>query len=262
MNRGIVALCALGGLAAAAHAQVTPMIITEFNTDRAIIVQNGQLVRSFTLNSTDENAMAVFGANDIRTVGRNAGQNGQQYDEFGNLLGGGPYDNDAVGASDFYDGTTDGINNYSISHNGGPFDVFSADDEWNGATSIFTPTRRSSGIAYDPVNNTLWTSATVGTFTEYQEYTLGGTLLNDFSVGVPGTSGYGMAYDPGSDTFFITARDSSGFDLFQVDRNGNLLNSIDVPGISGRWMGIEPIPAPGALALLGLGGLAAARRRR
>src|SRR5262245_12644227 len=84
-----------------AQAQTSPLYMISYDSDRAVIVQNGVVIQEWhNSGAFAESALAIHET--IRVVGRNSPQDGREYDLNGNLLGGGPYNNPAW--LDLYDG--------------------------------------------------------------------------------------------------------------------------------------------------------------
>jgi uncharacterized protein (TIGR03382 family) len=244
---------------AVAHGQTSPLYMISYDTNEAVVVQNGQVTTAWT-NTNTETAMAIDST--VRVLGRNPGLTGAEYDLGGNLLNSGVYPNPLY--VDVYDGTTDGTYNYGIAHNDFDtnFAVIRGDADWGNLEVLFVPTIRSSGIAYDSSTDTLWITNNSGGYTGLQQYDLNGNLLFE-TLGDIGGAGYGLAYDPADDTLWMTGAFNSGVvDAYQLDKSGNILAQIDLPDYATNWISAEmQIPAPGSLALLGLGGLLARRRR-
>jgi len=235
-----VTLAALFAGSGIASAQTSRLYMIAFDTNRAVIVQNGQIVKQFTNSGAGrESAMAIHGS--LRVLGRNPGENGREYDLDGNLLGGGPYTNPAY--ADVYDGTTDGTFNYGIAHNdfNTDFAVVRGDANWNGVSVHFVPVERSSGITYDSKTNTLWIAGNVGGFTGLMQYDLAGNLLQNLALPFIGGAGYGLAYDPADDTLWITGAFNGGtVDAYQLSKSGAVLQTVDLPGMPAtNWISAE-----------------------
>jgi MYXO-CTERM domain-containing protein len=136
------------------------------------------------------------------------------------------------------------------------------DQDWGGLAVAFAPNRRSSGITYDPVNDSLWVTNTQGFADRVQQYKTDGTFVSEFTIAIPG--GYAIAYDAADDSLWVVESFGSP-SIHQFDKNGNNLQNLAINGISNQVLGAEfaqRVPGPGAAGLLGLAGLAAGRRRR
>ena len=156
------------------------------------------------------------------------------------------------------DATSDGTTGYEL---GNAFSaqgtVYSlgADLDSTNRTALFDVTgdTRFVGITFDHAMGTLWISSRSNIW----QYDLSGNLLSSFTHSEG--DGHALAYESSTQTLW-TARGST---LWQYDRSGNLLQTLNTNTNAGNNWGAEfAVPAPSALALLGLGGLAAARRRR
>jgi hypothetical protein len=254
-----VAVVAVILVPAFALAQTSELYLTTYEQTDAYVVQNSQIIRQFNrLHQFDGPALVVLES--IKMLGQFGGQVGHEYDLNGNPLAG-TYPN--PGWTDCYDGATDGVHNWTIAHNHFPnFPLLVSDADWANIQEAFTPLRRSSGVTYDASTGTLWVTNTVGDSDRVQQYDLNGNVLFEFPVSIPG--GYAIAWDPADDTLWIPGSWGTNH-LFQYDKLGNLLQEVDVPGLSDRVLGAEfqiPEPTSGALIVLGLGGLAVYRRRR
>lgn len=189
-------------------------------------------------------------------------------------LGGTPTGNTSSGGGNFsqlLDGTTDGAGtNYGVECCGDPNSVTKGNGDWSGQVVLFDlgdGGNGGSGIAYDTSTGTLW----VTTFSNHLiNYTSTGSVIVDYALPYLVSA---LAYEEATDTFWAYSREESGT-IVQIDKTGNIVDSLFVEGLFGNiWGGELSIsgqtppnggaPAPGALALLGLGllGFGAARRR-
>lgn len=251
-------------LAAGASAQNGRLYMTEYGGNQAWIISGGSVVQNWGTTNSTETGIAING--DIRIVNAFPGGFGSQYDLNGNVLNANIYNNNSPAVDSLYDGTTDGKYHYSVGHNDFPsnFGVFRYDQNWQNGVQIFTPINRSSGITYDPQNNSLWVTNTQGFGTGVEQYDMNGNLLSSFPISIPGA--YAIAYDYTDNTLWIPESFGQTGNLWQYDKNGNLLQQINVPGLGNNPFGAEfdfaRVPAPGAASLLALGGIIAGRRRR
>ncbi len=181
----------------------------------------------------------------------------REYDLFGNPTGNTSPFTPVLGA----DGTTDGINNYTVVSFSSSGTVFQGDGDWQNLNPIFTASGINdiNGITFDTASDTLWISGD----TEVQNYSLSGTLLGQFSH----SNGRGsLAYDPLTDTLWHVRNGSD--QLAQYSKTGTLLQNVTVSGLSGNNWGAEfrygaiPEPSSFLITAAGLLGILARRRRR
>src|SRR5262249_47433698 len=137
--------------------------------------------------------------------------------------------------------------------------VYRSNLDFSNAQPIFNVSNLSDdvGITYDPTDSTLWVSGQ----SEIRHYDLSGNQLGGFNH----SSGRGwLAYEPDSDTLWYVRNGSNEID--QYSKAGQLLQQVQVNGLAANNWGAEfamkAVPAPGAAALMGIGGLVASRRRR
>lgn len=251
-------------LAAGASAQSGSLYLTQYGGNQAWIISGGSITQNWSTTNSTETGIAING--DIRVVGAFIGTSGSQYDLSGNVINSNIYNNNSPGVDSLYDGTTDGKYHYSIGHNDFPsnFGVFRYDQNWQNGQLLFVPGNRSSGITYDPQNNSLWVTNTAGFGTGVEQYDMNGNLMSSFPISIPGA--YAIAYDYTDNTLWIPESFGQSGNLWQFDKSGNLLQQINVPGLGNTPFGAEfdfsKVPAPGAASLLALGGIIAGRRRR
>ena len=215
------------------------LYVTQFggNSGALVAVQTGTLNSTFVTTVSTETGIAVRDTVRIINAFPSSLQSGSEYDLSGNVLNSNIYSNTSINS--LYDGTTDGEYNYSIGHNDfdSNFGVFRFDLDWSNPIQIFTPNRRSSGIAYDAVTNTLWTTATVGTASHVQNYSLDGAFLSEFPVNIRG--GYAIAWNPADDTLWIPESFETTGRLWQYDKSGNLLQNPVIGGLHSNPFGAE-----------------------
>jgi hypothetical protein len=263
MNLG-AAIVAVG--AGAASAQTGTMYLlgnqNGGGTSNTYVIQGGALVNTFSRNTASESCPAINGT--IRTYGTSPGQSGAEYD----LLGapqGPTYPNNGQG--DFYDGTTDGTHNYGMQYSSGT--VWQFDTSWGSPQALFTTQNSDIGLTWDSGSNTLWAAGFGGN--GIRQYSMGGSLVATIPIqGNPNGTQINLAYDYSDNTLWTATYTGGGgtSHLQQYDPvNGNLIQEFDIssPSIGGSLgaeFNLASIPAPGAGAILGIGGLIAARRRR
>jgi hypothetical protein len=235
MKRILFAAC-LASIADSARCQTSELFLTDYFNSNCYVVRNGVLVRSFQRQAANDGpALVVQGT--VKMYGQNVGAIGHEYAHGGSLLAG-QYPNS--GFIDCYDGATDGTRNWAIAHNDGSnnFPVVVGDADWGNVQVAFAPQRRSSGIAYDPTDDTLWITNNVSGSDRVQHYTTSGTLIGEFPVNLQAGGGYGIALDPADQTLWIPGGCCGG-QLDQYTKAGALLQSIFVPGIATYVLGAE-----------------------
>ena len=226
----VAVMLALPGLALA---QTSELYLHDGETTVTYVVQNGQLVRQFNRSGSVDGPGLVV-QDTIKMIGRHSGGVGREYALDGTPLAG-RYPNPEF--TDVFDGATNGEHNWSVAHNHFPdFPVVVGDADWGNLQRSFVPQRRSSGITYDANTGTLWLANNVGGTDRIQQYDLEGNLLSEFNASVQG--GYGLAWDPADDTLWLPGSWGTS-DLFQFDKQGNLLQRLPVKGLSQRILGAE-----------------------
>jgi hypothetical protein len=273
MNRLLlvcVIAAVLGATTTPALAQTSPLYITNFDWPPIHhIAQNGAIVQEWEtggdFGGDYQWAMAV--TDSVKIFASAPVGMGYEYDLDGVMIPGNTYPN--PGFMDCFDGATNGTQNWTIAHNdtASDFSVIVADALWGGAQVAFTPERRSGGITYDGNTDTLWLTNTDSTCDRVQQFSLEGELLSEFAVDDI-LGGYGIAWDPADDTLWISAMTpfgEPGADLYQFDKQGNFLQSVDLgtanPLFGAMGLEFQMVPEPASLSLLALAGLCLLRRR-
>lgn len=224
------------------------------NGSTVVVVQGDAVVRSWNTRHGQEFPLAVFG--DVRTMGFYRDRTGAKYDLNGNYQGiDYPWQNGPAGQ--ILDGTTDGRYNYAADWSFGSGNVWRYDRDWKIIAALFqVPGANFTGLAYDLRSGNFWVANEATG--RIEQYTGGGALVSAFSSGQPRVGG--LAYEPSTDTLWVTRNGSS--EIRQYDKNGNQLQSLNVPGVGGnQWGGEFNLPEPTTPALLALGGLPSLRRR-
>ena len=260
----LVCLVALAftGVALAGPGPSSSLYLTytfDLNGGHSIVVVNGNTLTSFAeaYGAPDEVPIAVWG--DVRTAGNSHTTIGGQYSLAGTPTGT-TYVSLAI-ASTAYDSTTDGSHNYVVDYTYGG--VYQTGRDFSNPVALFTSTGLYNlGIAYDPVNNSLWISGWGNT--TVTDYSMSGTVISSFDTGHYNNAA--LAMDPADHTLWLV--DDSGSDnLQQYSTAGVLLSTGPYVGytLGGEFnMGATPTPEPGTLVMFGSGvlGLAGVLRRR
>jgi hypothetical protein len=231
------AFVVVSALSASALAQTSELYLTSYSSTQAYVVKNGQIVRQFQRTAANDGPALVVDAT-IKMYGQSTGGVGREYDFNGNLLAG-VYPN--PGFIDCYDGATDGTRNWTISHNdfSNNFAVLVGDANWGSMQIAFVPINRSSGIAYDATDGTLWISNNSGGSNQVEHYTTAGVLLGSFPVGLQSGGGYGIALDPLDQTLWLPGAFGTAGQLHQYTKSGTLLGVVNVPGMTTNVLGAE-----------------------
>jgi hypothetical protein len=168
-----------------------------------------------------------------------------------------------------YDGTSDGSYNYYV-RPGGNDDVYQSNLDWSSPTVLFSTLSIGTfqGIAYDPLNNSLWLSESSSP-SEIEDFSMTGTFLSSF-VQTAANHVEALGFDPADGTLWGTLNQTGT--LAQWDTNGNLLQQGTVSGLpSGNYLsgnfvegnaGPVTTPEPATLLLTGSGIFALIRRFR
>lgn len=215
-----------------------------------------------TFSIGDEYALAV--GSTIRSLGNgNQGSGGPSIDGHEYTLAGTPTGASytyPVPSAAFYDGTSDGVLNYSVDYLTG--DVYSFNSDWTNPVLLFNSGVNSPiGITYDSAHKSLWISGYSST-TLY-EFSLAGVALSSFSQGSAQIAG--LAYDPLTGNLVFNG--VSGNTLYQYSTLGNLVGSQtyvagspNILGLDAAIAGSAAVPEPttwtlvsGALGMLWLG---------
>ncbi|MEQ8770717.1 MAG: hypothetical protein RIB60_09440 [Phycisphaerales bacterium] len=164
---------------------------------------------------------------------------------------------DRAARSIAYDAGTDTV--YGLAQSGS-FDLFTINLTTGatttvGAVGVSTITGAVS-LAFDPVLASLVMTTTTG-----ELYTMSTADASTALIGNMGiTNVFGVEYDPTTGGLYASGADRDA--IFEIDRSDasvTFVNSLDDATFA---TGLAFVPAPGAAGLLGLGGLALARRRR
>lgn len=238
-------------IAGAAQAQTQVLYITDGDSDFIKAIQGGIII--------DENLM-IGGSRRYRIAvtdtiwlgDMDSGENA----EF--TLGLDPTGNTSptgVDISEGTDGATDGMFNYTVESFVATGSVYQYNGDWSGGTELFSVTGSDIvGITYDTVNGTLWISDQF----MVSQYDMAGNILSSF--GHDGSRG-SLAYEPATDSLWYVPNNPGSL-IRQYSKDGDLMQSLNVPYGGNVWGAEFAIPTPGALALLGLAGLSLRRRRR
>ncbi|MEL7473678.1 MAG: hypothetical protein AAGK04_10210 [Planctomycetota bacterium] len=254
MNSVLLTAIAAGGLMGTAHAQVAPFCI-DWSVDGAgaTLVNGQQLTDSaggvFTFAALFE--METFGSNlgatvfDTDPAGPNSG--GPDTDllvDRGNVImlqNNSSPTQTVPGIFDVPNDATGGGNGYDINFLGDAQLVSIELADINGGNDVDIVITDTNGLTrtYDVPSD--WTGDPDNGFDGFGVLDL--TILSDQFAGGPGNPA-------------ATASEDAGFDPNSIDGM-----SITFAG-SGGWTNLKFVPTPGTAAMLGLGGLFAARRRR
>lgn len=194
---------------------------------RFLVITAGAIDRSWApAAGTDTYQYPIAVGATVRTVARDAGFDGAEYDLAGFPLGA-TYTHPASIAQGCLDGTTDGLRNYTLDFAG---TVWRCDGDWSNPVALFTiPSGDLGTITYDRVFGTLW----IGRWSapQVEEYELDGTPGRTFATGhVKNTA---LAMDPRDGTLWLHDRTVQGT-YEQWTREGVMLQRFAVPGADVR----------------------------
>lgn len=250
----IVSYLVVAGVASAACAQTSVYYLSDSDNDRLNAYQNQTQLWDQPQQFGDEYPLAVVSdAEGFRTVGTNSGQVGGRYDTGGNYTG--PSYTNRTNETHWDSTSNRRTNNYLVGW--GTNNVYATDTDFENPVFLFSINSGDAlGITYDPMNDSLWIADFSGGLVT--NYDLAGNVLSSFNSGL--TNQGALALDWADDTLWQIEWLTQT--AYQWDKAGNLLQSFFDPNMTPNPLGAEmAIPAPGVLALLGVGGLFAGRRR-
>ena len=250
MMKATLAVLALSAMAAPALAQTGVYYMTAGDQKVVRMMQGGASLGTFsTAIGGNDNAYGIAVSDAVRTVGTVSGWIGGKFGLTGGYLGE-TYTN--PGFNYIFDGTGDGTSNYLVQT--GSNQVYRTLGDWSSPTLQFTTGRTYSFISYQPSNDSIWLANNAG---NVDNYDMSGSYLGGFNNG---QLNCGLGFDPADSTLWMYAQGSGV--LRQYNTSGGFLQSVSYSTAENYIGGEFTVPAPGSLALLSLGGLAAARRRR
>ena len=277
----ILAVVVVGLFAAsAANADVlttgptSTLYITDYENGPSVLwtVQGGTGVITGTqMAGASDTAIAVTSTIKTLALNLNTGltTTGYQYTLNGAFTGTTYPAPAAVQNAAFFDGASDGTNNYAVDAIAGT--VYKFNGNWGNPQVLFTSSIAAQdyflGIAYNTADNTLW--FTDDDNSTVYHYSLSGALLGSFALAGtnPGEDYTGLALDPADGTLwtYLSANGHDFSGLQQYSQTGVLLSDFAFPHyVNGmEFAEATPTPIPSALLLFapGLAGLAFVRRR-
>ncbi len=177
------------------------------------------------------------------------------------------YTNTLPSSDFFYDGTTNGMNNFTVGTSAG--NVYKTSTTWGGGTLLFsTGNANDIGITYEASNNSLWVQNFItGLLTDY---TMGGVVITSFT---PSVTNPGLFSALAMDTDGTLWFENGNGVLEHYATNGMHLGTLVVPELDAAFGGeigavsAAAIPEPSTvivwLLLGGIGlGLGYWRRKR
>jgi hypothetical protein len=200
-------------LAVIGNGPLSPLYLTAGDQNMIWVVQGNSVINSWSAHNTGEDALAILST--VRTLGESAP--GSDY-TLGGTYTGTDYPYPATGAA-FFDGTTDGVLNYSVDlSNGG---VYSMNSDWTNPISLFSTPAGDLAIAFDRSSSTFWLGSFTGNTVEHRSRT--GTVLSSFTV--PFSSITCLALDPADGTLWMGSQATQGT-FYQYSQTGVLLNTM------------------------------------
>jgi hypothetical protein len=149
----------------------------------------------------------------------------------------------ALPNSGFWDGASDGTNNYAVDYNNGG--VYRFDGFWGSPQLLFSTVPHYLGIAYDQSNNTLWLSHWDTGAIEHRA--LNGAIITSFTI--PFLNPSCLALDPADGTLWLGSQLSLGT-FSQFTQEGVPLNTRVYPTLAnqntlgGEFPATYPTPSP------------------
>ncbi len=213
------------------EAQTSEYYLQQANGGAFWVIQNGQVVRQWTVNGEFE--IPLYVTDTIRTYGYHEGDEGTEY-----LLDGQPTGNlyPWVGGcgENYLDGTTDGQYAYAIQYTGDR-PVCRFDLDWTNPTLLFNAgaNEQWDGLTYDPSDDTMWLT---GRNNVLAQFDMSGNELQRFNLPAITDRNAGLALDPADGTFWVYRGTTL---LHQYSRTGQLLQAVNVPGVTGNVWGGE-----------------------
>jgi hypothetical protein len=201
------------GVAVIGQGPRSPLYLTAGDNNMIWVVQGNSVINSWSAHNTEEYAIAILST--VRTLGESSP--GSDY-TLGGTYTGTDYPYPATGAA-FYDGTTDGVLNYSVDFSNGG--VYSMNSDWTNLISLFSTPAGDLGIAFDRSSGTFWLATFNGSTVEHRSHT--GAVLSSFTV--PFTSITCLALDPADGTLWMGSQDTQGT-FYQYSQTGALLNTV------------------------------------
>jgi hypothetical protein len=254
---GILAVCS------ASSAQTDPLIFEDYFGD-FYIVQGGNMIQTIARNFHGYAEPFIADGFSIKTSPMNGGGTGYEYRlSDGAIIN--SYNVPSHGGS--HDAGWDGNNTLWNSQNFcASGSMWTGDAGWQGMSNPWNYNSNggscSLGTAFDTRNNWVWTQDYGPGY--MNAYDTSGNLQASFPIQYQGYGG--LAYEPASG--WLWSHDTYGTnETYAYDTSGNLMWSGFINGLPNgifhtAEFAVGAIPAPGAGALLGIGGLMAARRRR
>ena len=247
----------VAGVAAAACAQTSVYYLSDPENNRLNAYQNQTQLWDQPQQYGYESPIAVVSnAEGFRTAGYTLGQVGGRYNTFGDYIG--PSYTTRTQNTHWDSTSNRSTNNYLVGWRTDKRDVYATDTDFENPVVLFSiDSGDALGITYDPTNDSLWIADFSGGLVT--NYDLAGNVLSSFNSGLANQGA--LALDWADDTLWQVEWLTQT--VYQWDKAGNLLQSYFDPNMTPNPLGGEmAIPAPGVLALLGVGGLFAGRRRR
>jgi hypothetical protein len=261
LRQAVFPLVALACCASTSHAAgvLGTYYITEyfFATDTVAIdaIRGTSFVQNPTVLDGADLPIALIG-DVVRTTGYYNGAFGGEYGTVPSLtlVPTGPVFTNlfAVGNDRFLDGTSNGINNFTVGFDSG--NVIATDLNWGGSGSVLFNTGSGGylGITYDRITDSLWIQSAGGGITNYA---MDGTVLSSFSTELGRAA---LAMDIDHTLWSAFNYQGVGY-LEQYATDGTYLGGYAVPGMGTYIYGgeISAIPEPsnffGAVPLVAFG---------
>ena len=221
---------------------LTPYYLTAGEQHKNWVVQMTSLVSSWPqkhVKSVGESPLAV--TDFVKTLGTfytNVKTLGSRYTLAGAYVGP-DYPYPSIAGAAFWDGASDGTNNYSVdfAHGG----VYKFDSNWANPVKLFSTSSDYLGITFDTLDNTFWLAKFHTGLIEHRS--MNGALLSSFNL--PFTGASCLALDPQDRTLWMGSQNAKGtFYQYELDGTQVRARTYTFLKTQNTLGGEFPVPTP------------------